>query len=243
VTREPSRLAGRVAVITGASSGQGRAFARALAQRGASVFGVARREERLRELVKEIAEAGGEASYHVADVRSVPAVYDLIDVVLARYRRLDILINAAGLGYRAPLAELKRSQIAEMIETNLAATIHMTSAALPSLVKNAPSDVVNLASIAGLEGYPEGNVYCAVKHGVVGFTRALAAELKPDGVRVTAICSGSVDTEFFDRFRPTTDKDKRLKPEDVTSALLGILESPPNVLHGEVVLRPRVVAT
>jgi len=96
-------------VITGASSGQGRAFARALAERGAAVFGVARREERLRELVKEIGEAGGEASYHVADVRSVPAVYDLVDVVLARYRRLDILINAAGLGYRAPLAELKRS--------------------------------------------------------------------------------------------------------------------------------------
>jgi len=128
-----------------------------------------------------------------------------------------------------------------MIETNLAATIYLTSAALPSLVKNAPSDVVNLASIAGLEGYPEGNVYYAVKHGVVGFTRALAAELKADGVRVTAICSGSVDTEFFERFRPTTDKDKRLKPQEVTLALLGILESPPHVLHGEVVLRPRVV--
>lgn len=234
-------LEGKVALVTGASSGQGRAFAVALAARGVKVFGVARREERLHELVAEIAKAGGDASYHVADVRSVPAVYDLVDVVLARYRRLDVLINAAGLGYRAPLEELKRSQIAEMLETDLAATIYMTSAALPSLVKNAPSDVVNLASIAGLEGFPEGTVYCAVKHGVVGFTRALAQELKPAGVRVTAICSGSVDTEFFDRFKPTTEKAQRLRPEDVTEVLLRVLESPPHVLHGEVVLRPRVL--
>jgi NADP-dependent 3-hydroxy acid dehydrogenase YdfG len=241
VSREASPLEGKVALVSGASSGQGRAFAQALATRGVKVFGVARREDRLHELVAEIARAGGDAAYHVVDVRSVPAVYDLVDVVLARYRRLDILINAAGLGYRAPLEELKRSQIAEMLETDLAATIYMTSAALPSLIKNAPSDVVNLASIAGLEGFAEGTVYCAVKHGVVGFTRALAQEAKAAGVRVTAICSGSVDTEFFDRFRPTTEKDLRLKPADVTEALLRVLESPPHVIHGEVVLRPRVV--
>jgi 3-oxoacyl-[acyl-carrier protein] reductase len=231
-----------VALITGASSGQGRAFARALAGKGMKVFAVARREERLRELVDDIAAAGGEAAYHVVDVRSVPAVYDLIDVVLARFKRIDVLVNAAGVGWREPLGEMKRSQIAEMIETDLAGTIHVTTAALASLVKHAPSDVVNLASIAGLEGFADGSVYCAVKHGVVGFTRALAAELKPADVRVTAICSGSVDTEFFDRFRPTTERDRRLRPEDVTDALVALLESPPRVMHGEIVLRPRVVA-
>ena len=241
--RETSRLPDRVALVTGASSGQGRAFARALAGKGMKVFAVARREDRLRELVDDIAAAGGEAAYHVVDVRSVPAVYDLIDVVLARFKRIDVLVNAAGVGWREPLGDMKRSQITEMIETDLAGTIHVTTAALASLVKNAPSDVVNLASIAGLEGFAEGSVYCAVKHGVVGFTRALAAELKPAGVRVTAICSGSVDTEFFDRFRPTTDRDKRLRPEDVTDALVALLESPPRVMHGEIVLRPRVVPT
>ena len=234
-------LRDRVALVTGASSGQGRAIALELARRGARVFAVARREDRLRELAEEIGGLDGEAAYHVADLRSVPGVYDLVDVVLARYRRIDVLVNAAGLGYRAPLADLKRAEIAEMIETNLAATIHLTQAALPSLVKSVPSDVVNLASIAGLEGFAEGSVYCAVKHGVVGFTRALAQELKPAGVRVTAICSGSVDTEFFDRFRPTTDKEKRLRTSDATDAVMWVLESPPHVLHGEVVIRPRVV--
>ena len=123
----------------------------------------------------------------------------------------------------------------------IAGAIYLTQAALPSLIKSAPSDIVNVASIAGLEGFPEGSVYCAAKHGLVGFTRALAAEVKPEGVRVTALCSGSVDTEFFDRFRPTTEKEKRLHTDDVFEALLGILTSPAHVLHGEVVLRPRVV--
>jgi NAD(P)-dependent dehydrogenase (short-subunit alcohol dehydrogenase family) len=234
-------FAGKVALITGASSGLGRGFALALARAGASVFLVARREEKLREVVAEIAAAGGEAAYHVADVRSVPALFDLVDVLLARYKKLHILINNAGLGWRAPLQELTRSQIAETIETDLAAPIYLTQAALGALKRNAPADVVNIASIAGLQGFPEGTAYCAAKHGVVGFSRALAEELKPDNVRVTAICAGSIDTEFFDRFRPTLEPARMLQVEDAVRALMSVLTSPPYVTHGEIVLRPRVV--
>jgi short-subunit dehydrogenase len=122
----------------------------------------------------------------------------------------------------------------------LSGAIYLTQAALPSLLKSAPSDIVNVASIAGLEGTAEASVYCAAKHGLVGFTRALARALKGAGVRVTALCSGSVDTEFFDRFQPTTEKSLRLSTAAVVEALLGILTSGPHVLHGEVVLRPRV---
>jgi len=234
-------LRGKVALITGASSGLGRAFALALAERGVKVFLVARREEKLHEAVREITEAGGEAAYHVADVRSVPALYDLVDVLLARYKKLDILVNNAGLGYRAPLSETKRSEIAETIETDLNAAIYLAQAALNALLKSAPSDIVNVSSIAGLEGFAEGTVYCAAKAGLVGFSRALAQELKPANVRVTAICPGSIDTEFFDRFRPTVERERRLQTEDAVRALLYVLTSPPNVLHGEIVLRPRVV--
>jgi NAD(P)-dependent dehydrogenase (short-subunit alcohol dehydrogenase family) len=234
-------FAGKVALITGASSGLGRGFALALARAGASVFLVARREEKLREAVAEIAAAGGEAAYHVADVRSVPVLYDLVDVLLARYKKLHILINNAGLGWRAPLQELTRSQIAETIETDLAAPIYLTQAALGALKRNAPADVINIASIAGVQGFPEGTAYCAAKHGVVGFSRALAEELKPDNVRVTAICAGSIDTEFFDRFRPTLERARMLQVEDAVRALMYVLTSPPHVMHGEIVLRPRVV--
>jgi NAD(P)-dependent dehydrogenase (short-subunit alcohol dehydrogenase family) len=236
-----TELSGRVALITGASSGLGRAFSLALGRSGVSVFLVARREEKLREAVADIVQAGGEASYHVADVRNLPGLYDLVDVLLSRYKKLDILINNAGLGYRAPLEDLKRSEMAEMIDTDFSAPIHLTQAALPALVRSAPSDIVNISSIAGLQGFAGGTVYCAVKHGVVGFSRALAEELKPRHVRVTAICAGSIDTEFYDRFPATTDRDRMLRPEDAVGALLYVLTSPPHVMHGEVVLRPRVV--
>src|SRR4029077_18484155 len=132
-------LKGRVALVTGASSGQGRAFSLALAKAGASVLLVARRAKELHEAGNEIAEAGGDAAYHVADVRVVPALYDLVDVALARFKKLDILVNNAGLGYRAPLSELKRAEITEMIETDLAAAIYLTQAALPALARSAPS--------------------------------------------------------------------------------------------------------
>lgn len=234
-------LKDKVALVTGASSGMGRAFAAALAKAGAAVLLVARREEKLHEAVSEITAAGGEAAYHVADLTSAPALYDLVDVLLARYRMLHILVNNAGLGWQAPLPDLRRDQITQMIETDLAAPIRLTQAALPALVKNAPSDIVNIASMAGLQGFPGGSVYCAVKHGVVGFTRALAEEVKPAGIRVTAICPGSVDTEFFDRFRPTLERPLMLHVEDAVRALLYVVTAPPRVLHGEIVLRPRVV--
>lgn len=234
-------LEGKVALITGASSGLGRGFALALARAGAKVFLVARREEKLRDVVEEIAAVGGEAAYHVADVRVTPALFDLVDVLLARFRRLDILVNGAGLGYRAPLLELKRSEILEMLETDLHAAIFLCQAALNALLKSAPSDIVNISSIAGLEGFAEGTVYCAAKAGLVGFTRALAEELKPANVRATAICAGSIDTSFFDRFRPTIDPARRLVVDDAVRALMYVLTSPPNVLHSEIVIRPRVV--
>ena len=237
----PRSLEGKVALVTGASSGQGRAFAIALAAAGAKVFLVARREDRLRSVVEEIAASGGEAAYHVADVRVIPGLYDIVDVLLARYERLDILVNNAGMGIRAPLGELERAEILEMLETNLHAPMFLCQAALNALIKSAPSDIVNIASYAGLEAYAEGTGYCAAKSGLVGFTRALAQELKPAGVRVTAICAGSTDTEFFKRFRPTTDPSKRLQVEDAVRSLLYVLTSPPHVLHGEVVIRPWVV--
>jgi NAD(P)-dependent dehydrogenase (short-subunit alcohol dehydrogenase family) len=235
-----SALKGKVALVTGASSGLGRGLSLALAKAGASVLLVARREEKLHEAVEEIARAGGDAAYHVADVRVVPALYDLVDVALARFKKLDILVNNAGLEYRAPLSELKRGEISEMIETDLSAAIYLTQAALPALARSAPSEIVNVASIAGLESFAEGTVYCAAKAGLVAFSRALALEVKPAGIRVTTLCAGSIDTPFFDTFRPTTERSRRLRAEDAVRALMNVLTSPPHVLYGEIVIRPRV---
>jgi NAD(P)-dependent dehydrogenase (short-subunit alcohol dehydrogenase family) len=234
-----SALKGKVALVTGASSGLGRGLSLALAKAGASVLLVARREEKLHEAVDAIARTGGDAAYHVADVRVVPALYDLVDVALARFKKLDILVNNAGVGDRAPLSELKRGEITEMIETDLSAAIYLTQAALPALARSAPSEVVNIASNAGLESFAEGTAYCAAKAGLVAFSRALALELKPQGIRVTTLCAGSIDTAFFDTFRPTTERARMLRVEDAVKALMLVLTSPPDVLYGEIVLRPR----
>jgi len=234
-----SALKGKVALVTGASSGLGRGLSLALAKAGASVLLVARREEKLHEAVDAIARTGADAAYHVADVRVVPALYDLVDVALARFKKLDILVNNAGLGYRAPLSELKRAEITEMIETDLSAAIYLTQAALPALARSAPSEIVNVASNAGLESFAEGTVYCAAKAGLVAFSRALALELKPQEIRVTTLCSGSTDTPFFDTFRPSIERARMLRVEDAVKAIMNVLTSPPNVLYGEIVLRPR----
>jgi len=235
-----NRLKGRVALITGASSGLGHAFALALAQSGVKVFLTARREENLRRVADEITAAGGEAAYHVADARSVPALYDLVDVVLARYKKLEILINNAGLGYRAPLSEIRRSEIAEMLETNLAAAVYLTQAALDALKRGAPSDIVNVCS-AGPEALAEATVYSAAEAGLAAFSRGLQAELRPDNIRVTTLCPGSTDTEFFDRFRADHDPARMLSSQDAVRALLYVLASPPSVLHGDVVIRPHAL--
>ena len=127
-------LRDKVVLLTGGSSGLGRAFALALGKAGAKLFLAARREEKLREVVDEIAAAGGEAAYHVCDVRVVPSLYDLVDVALARYRRLDVLINNAGLGFRAPLLNLPDLGQTTFGQSRLpAVTPYWESASLPGM--------------------------------------------------------------------------------------------------------------
>jgi NAD(P)-dependent dehydrogenase (short-subunit alcohol dehydrogenase family) len=154
-----------------------------LGRRGVSVFLVARREPELRAAADEVRAAGGEADFHACDLRVVPAVFDLVDIVLSRTKKLDILVNSAGVGFQASLPATKRSAIAEAVEINLCAPIYLTQAALPALRRSAPSDIVNVTS--GLEASPDAAVLCATEAGLVGFSRSLALELAPDRIRVT----------------------------------------------------------
>ena len=168
--------------------------------------------------------------------------YEEIDAETFPERHWEFVANLAY-GVTTSRDPVGRSEIlftlAEMIETDLNAAIYLTQAALPALARSAPSDIVNVASYAGLEAFPGGTVYCAAKAGLVAFSRALAQELKPQGIRVTAICAGSVDTPFYDRFPPRLEREGMLRVEDVVRSLLYVLTSPPSLLHGEIVLRPR----
>jgi len=234
-------LKGRVAVVTGGNGGIGLGMARGLAQAGAAVAIAGRNVTKAQAAATELAQLGVKTAVLEVDVAEEAQCRKMVADTVTRLGRLDILVNNAGVGYRSPLLETRRSEITEMIETDLAAAIYLTQASLHALLRAAPSDIVNVSSIAGLEGFAEGTVYCAAKSGLVGFSRALTQELKPANIRVTAICPGALETDFFERFRPTLERPQMLRPSDAVRALMYVLTSPPNVLHGEIVLRPRVV--
>jgi NAD(P)-dependent dehydrogenase (short-subunit alcohol dehydrogenase family) len=229
-----SPLSGKHALVTGGSSGLGRAFARALAREGAAVCVVARGEAGLRDVVAELRADGGQADYHVCDLTELPALYDLIDVFLARFKRLDILVNNAGTGVRAPLLGTRRADIAEAIDVNLRSPIYLAQAALPALLRSAPSDLVNVASVMGLHASAEATVYCATQFGLVGFSRALSLELRPARVRVTTLCPGSVETPFFDRFESAADPRDRLSSDAAAQVLIDALKAPADLVHEEI---------
>ena len=180
-------LDGKVALITGASSGIGAAVARKLHDAGASVGLLSRREDDL----------GLERSLGVScDVRDRGAVEDATGAVFERFGRLDIVVANAGVGAYGPFLELDPGQVEAMIDVNLKGTLYTAAATLPHLIESGEGDFISMASVAGLRAFPGESVYNASKFGQLGFTRSLDHELRERGVRATCICPGGVNTDF-----------------------------------------------
>ncbi|MER8367021.1 SDR family NAD(P)-dependent oxidoreductase [Mesorhizobium sp. M1348] len=192
-----SALAGKVALVTGASSGIGEATAVALAAAGAKVAIAARRADRLEALAARIEKAGGTALRIEADVTSNDDVSAMVDKVVAEWSRLDILVNNAGVMLLSPAAEAVLDDWRRMVEINLLALMGVTKAALPHL-RAAKGHIVNVSSVAGRVANPGASGYAATKFGVVGFSESLRREVYADKVRVTVIEPGLVRTELGD---------------------------------------------
>lgn len=232
-------LQDKVAVVTGASRGLGRAFAEALVARGTRVFGLARSETDL----AAVAEALGDA---FVPVRCDVTDRDAVGAAFARVRdeggRCDVLINNAGLGQFGPIEELEDARWETMLDVNLRGVVLCTRAAVPMMkAQNAREDfgghIVNVASVAGLVGNPNISVYNLTKFGVRGFSEALMKELRDDRIRVTCIYPGSVATHFFE-VAGTPGAAGAMDPRDVAATVMHVLEAPPNYLVSEVVMRP-----
>ena len=241
-----STLAGKVALVTGASSGIGEATAAALAAAGAKVAIAARRADRLEALAARIETAGGMALRIEADVTSNDDVTAMIGKVVAEWERLDILVNNAGVMLLSPAAEATLDDWRQMVELNLLALMGVTKAALPHL-RAAKGHIVNVSSVAGRVANPGASGYAATKFGVVGFSESLRREVYADKVRVTVIEPGLVRTELGDHITNAASKaglDQRLATmealtaEDIAASILYAVSQPARVNVNEIVIRP-----
>jgi short-subunit dehydrogenase len=203
----------RIAVITGASSGIGAEIARALAKRDWHCVLLARREDRLRTLAEEI-----DGEYEVCDVTDRAAV----DAVATRHARIDLLVNNAGVPARASFLE---GDVETALRTNYLGGIWCVRAFLPALEATAPSDIVDIVSVAGMVALPASGPYAASKHAQLAFSRALAAELRGRDIRVHTVKPGFVETEGFPQsWLPAAARRLVVGPERIAAHVVDSLE-------------------
>jgi 3-oxoacyl-[acyl-carrier protein] reductase len=232
-------LTNRLAVITGATEGIGRAIAVALGSAGAKVAICARTAPNVDSTIAALRQAGLDAIGHPCDVADPAAVRAFADFVSRERGDAAVLVNNAGIGRFAPFEELTLEDWDETIAVNLRSLYLVTRAFLPGLVRAGKSSIVNIASLAGRNGFEGGTAYCASKHAVLGFSKALMLEVRKRGLRVIAICPGSVATPFMDkqdRMRP--DRDRILTAEDVAQAVLATLTLSDRAMVSELDIRP-----
>ncbi|HWF22156.1 MAG TPA: SDR family NAD(P)-dependent oxidoreductase [Acidimicrobiales bacterium] len=245
------RLAGTVALVTGASSGIGEAAARSLAAEGASVAVVARRRDRLQDLADSI---GDPTRVEVieADVTDVTQATSMVERTLSRFGRLDTLINNAGVMLLGPIVDAPLEEWQRMVELNLLGLLYGTHAALPHLISAAEggprevADVVNVSSVAGRFARQGNGVYSATKFAVVAFGEALRQEVAALHVRVTAVEPGATTTELASHNRPeilegirdTFGSVEMLSSEDIADAIVYAVTRPRHVALNELLIRP-----
>ena len=195
------KLKEKVAIVTGATSGIGRASALLFAQEGAKVVAVGRRAELGEELVEEIKAAGGEGIYVQADMMKEDDMDKVLESTIAAYGRIDILFNNAGIAFSAPLAQYDMGNFDRIMEMNLRSPFLMCKKALPYLVET-KGNILNTSSISGLKAQHNGYAYNASKTALIRLTEILALEFAPAGVRANAICPGVTKTDILATVAP-----------------------------------------
>jgi len=240
-------LEGRIALVTGASSGIGEATALALSAAGAKVAVAARRRERLDALSAHIHANGGEALVVVADFAKEDQAQRAVRETEAHFGRLDILVNNAGVMYLEPVATADLGRWRHMFELNMLGLIAATQAALPGMGARRDGHIVNVSSTAGRVANAGSAAYAGTKFGVVGFSEALRKEVYKDGIRVTVIEPGAVATELREHIAHEATRQainawaegmRQLQPEDVANAIVYCVSQPPHVNINEVLMRP-----
>lgn len=230
-------LAGKTAVVTGASRGIGEAIARALAEVGCNVALAARSEKSLRKVAAACEKAGVRTLGQACDVSDEKSVATFFAAVKSAFRRIDILINNAGVSHAmATVDKLSLAAWNEVLAVNLTGTFLCTRAALPLM--RSGGVIVNNLSVAARGVFAGESAYCAAKHGALGFTDTLREEVRERGIRVIALLPGPTDTELWNQFWPEAPREKMMRPETVAAAVVGAIALPENATVEELRIAP-----
>lgn len=246
-------LNGKIAFISGASSGIGQATAEVFAENGAKLILLARRKERVEELSNSLLSKFGTETYLInADVRYFEILKREIDNIPEKFKDIDILVNNAGLA--RGLDKIYDGRIEdwnEMVDTNIKGTLYLTKLISPIFLKKNSGHIVNIASIAGRQVYPNGNVYCATKSAVKTLSEAMIIDFNGKNIRVTNVDPGLVETEFSEvRFHGDKERAKTvykgykpLTPYDIANVILFCVTLPEHVMVQDILITPTAQAT
>ena len=233
-------LDGKIAVVTGGSRGIGLSIAAALLARGASVAITGRDEAHLEEARAQLAKDAGDRIHAVrADVRDADDAAGAIGAAVECFGGLDVLVNNAGVGVFAAVADMDVAQWHDVIETNLSGVFFCCHAAIPHLRARGGGWIINISSLAGKNAFTSGAAYCASKAGLNAFSEALMQEVRHDNIRVSYVMPGSVATGFSRGTSPSGPaNDWKLAPEDVARVVVDLIAHPARSLPSRVELRP-----
>jgi NAD(P)-dependent dehydrogenase (short-subunit alcohol dehydrogenase family) len=231
-------LNGKVAIVTGGSKGIGRGIAEALVREGVNVCISARSRSEIDNAVAEfLALGGGRATGIVADVRNYAQVKSLFELTAIEFGGVDILVNNAGIGMFQTVEETTPDDFRSILETNLFGVFYCCHEAIPLMKKRGGGYIINISSLAGANPHPRMAAYNASKFGLNGFSEALMQEVRHDGIKVSYIMPGSVNTEFGGD-TPSEDRSWQLRPADIARVVLDLLHHDDRALPSRVEIRP-----
>ncbi|SKB11529.1 Short chain dehydrogenase [Planktothrix sp. PCC 11201] len=230
------------ALITGASSGIGRATALAFAKAGIDIALVSRQKDRLESVAEEARNLGVEAEAFPLDLAKVEQVHAQIDSIVAAFGPVNILVNNAGMGYTGDLIETSLADWQKVIDLNLTSVFQCIKGVLPGMRDQASGTIINVVSIAGIQVFPHWGAYCVSKFGLMALSKTLNMEERANGIRVTALCPGSVNTPIWDSETVKADFDRSamLTPEIVAESILYVALLPTAAVIEELTLMPSI---
>ncbi|GIK41662.1 MAG: 3-oxoacyl-ACP reductase [Chloroflexota bacterium] len=232
-------LTDKIALVTGAGRGIGRAISLALGGAGAHVVAAARTQVEIEAVAQEIEQAGGTASAWPVDLSSEAEIIALFDFIRQKFGRLDVLVNNAGMGLFGPLAEFASADLDRLYTINVRGVFLCCQQALRLMIPQAGGTIINISSVVGFKGYARQGGYTITKHALMGLTKTLALEAQPHGIRVSVISPGGVDTSMIGDARPDLDRSGLLQPEDIATTVLFLLSLSEQAAIDEIYIRRR----